>query len=82
MKLKSRIPLIFILLINLINFYFIIDLSKYHEMISYVENEGERITSLKETVSIFMFTSLINLLFVSIVFMKSMIFSKKETKQY
>lgn|GEM_PF-4100749 len=51
-------------------------------MISYVENEGERITSLKETVSIFMFTSLINLLFVSIVFMKSMIFSKKETKQY
>lgn len=77
MKLATKIPLIFIILVNLVNLYFIIDLSNYDEMISYVKNEGEKITSPKETVLVFLFTSLTNLLFVCIVFMRSLIFSSK-----
>lgn len=73
MKLKSKISLIFVIFLNLVNLYFIIELSTYDEMLSYVENEGEKITSLDKTVAVFMFTSMINLLFVCIVFMKSTI---------
>ncbi|MBA9073600.1 hypothetical protein GGR22_001726 [Flavobacterium gossypii] len=77
MKLATKIPLIFIILVNVVNLYFIIDLSNYDEMISYVKNEGEKISSPKETVLVFLFTSLTNLLFVCIVFMRSIIFSSK-----
>ncbi|WDO14042.1 hypothetical protein MH928_04930 [Flavobacterium sp. WW92] len=77
MKLAAKIPLIFIILVNVVNLYFIIDLSNYDEMISYVKNEGEKISSPKETVLVFLFTSLTNLLFVCIVFMRSIIFSSK-----
>lgn len=73
MKLKNNISLIIIIFVNLINLYFIIELSNYDEMLSYVENEGEKITSLEKTVIVFMFTSTINLLFVCIVFMKNAI---------
>lgn len=61
----------------MVNLYFIIELSNYDEMISYVENEGEKISSPKKAVVVFLFTSLTNLLFVCIVFMKSIIFSSK-----
>ncbi|MNS75852.1 hypothetical protein CLV94_1691 [Flavobacterium endophyticum] len=77
MKLATKIPLIFIILVNVVNLYFIIDLSNYDEMISYVKNEGEKISSPKKTVLVFLFTSLTNLLFVCIVFMRSIIFSSK-----
>lgn len=77
MKLATKIPLILIIIVNLINLYFIIELSNYDEMISYVKNEGEKITSPRKTVTIFLFTALINLLFVCIVFMRSLIFSNK-----
>lgn len=77
MKLTIKIPLLFIIVINIVNLYFIIELSNYDEMISYVKNEGEKITSPKKTVLVFLFTSLTNLLFVCIVFMRSIIFSSK-----
>ncbi|KQS46415.1 MULTISPECIES: hypothetical protein [Flavobacterium] len=77
MKLTTKIPLIFIIVINLINLFFIIELSNYDEMISYVKNEGEKITSPRKTVIVLLFTALINLLFVCIVFMRSLIFSHK-----
>jgi hypothetical protein len=75
MKLSTKIPLIFIILVNTVNLYFIIDLSSYDEMISYVESEGEKITNPQETVLVFLLIGTTNLLFVCIVFMKSIIFS-------
>ncbi|TPD68521.1 hypothetical protein [Flavobacterium microcysteis] len=77
MKLTTKIPLILIIIVNLINLYFIIELSNYDEMISYVKNEGEKINSPRKMVTIFLLTALINLLFVCIVFMRSLIFSNK-----
>ena len=77
MKLTIKIPLIFIIIVNIINLYFIIEFSDYDEMISYVKNEGEKITSPKKTVIVFLFTGLTNLLFVCIVFMRGIIFSNK-----
>ncbi len=73
MNLKNKISLIFVIFLNIVNLYFIVELSSYDEMLSYVENEGEKITSLDKTVAVFMFTSMINLLFVCIVFLKNTI---------
>ena len=67
---------LFVLLIifNIICLYFIIDLSNYDGMVSYLKNGGEKFTNPRQTAMVFLITCLANLLFISATLMKNIIF--------
>lgn len=76
MKIKSLyIACIILLAVNCLELYLIIELSGYAELVSYGAN-GELLTeSPYKMVIVCMITGVSNLLFVSAVFMRSIIFS-------
>ncbi len=73
MKLLKNIIYLFIILLNIVSLYLIIDLSNYDEMVSYLKNGDEKFTNTRETALVFLFTCIVNLLFITINFMKSLI---------
>lgn len=75
-NIKNLLHIVLILL-NITCLYLIIELSNYDEMISYLKNGGEKLANPRHTAVVFLFTCIINLLFVCIVWMKNLIFSPK-----
>jgi hypothetical protein len=73
MKLKYIIYLLLIIC-NVVSLYMIIDLSNYDEMIGYLENGSEKFDNPRQTAIVFLFTCIINLLFISANFMRSVLF--------
>lgn len=72
---KMRYFLFVILILsNIICLYFIIDLTNYDGMISYLKNGSEKFTSPRQTAMVFLITCLANLLFISATLMKNLIF--------
>ncbi|MNK01414.1 hypothetical protein D3C87_192120 [compost metagenome] len=71
---------VFLIMCNVICLYFIIDMSNYDGMISYLQNGSEKLTSPRQTALVFLFTCMANLLFISASLMKSIIFSDSNKK--
>lgn len=69
--------LIFLLILNLVCLYLVIDLAGYGEMINYLNDGNKGFRSPRQISFIFFFTCMVNLLFISAVLMKSIIFSDK-----
>lgn len=66
--------LILLIILNIVCLYLIIDLANYDEMISYLKNGGAKFTNPRQTAFVFFFTGMFNLLFISAILMKSIIF--------
>lgn len=76
MKPIKRILYLLIIILNIICIYLVIDFSNYDEMVGYLKNGSEKIANPKQTALVFLFTCIVNLLFICANFMKSLIMSK------
>ena len=60
---------------NIVSLYLIIDMSNYDEMVSYLKNGEEKFSSPRQIVFVYLITCLGNLLFISALLMRSIVFS-------
>jgi len=66
----------FILIVaNVTSLYLIIDLSNYDELVSYLQNGSQKLQNPRQIAFVFFVTCMANLLFVSAMVMKSIVFS-------
>ena len=76
MKIKPVYFFYLLLMIsNIVSLYLIIDMSNYDEMVSYLKNGEEKFSSPRQIAFVYLVTCVCNLLFVSAILMKNIIFS-------
>jgi hypothetical protein len=76
MKIKPAYAFYTLLMVsNIVSLYFIIDMANYDEMVSYLKNGEEKFSSPRQVVVVYLITCLGNLLFISALLMRSIVFS-------
>jgi len=76
MKIKSAYLFYMMLMIsNIVSLYLLIDMANYDEMVSYLKNGEEKFSSPRQVVIVYLVTCLGNLLFISALMMRSIVFS-------
>lgn len=76
MKVKPTYVFYTLLMIsNIVSLYLIIDMANYDEMVSYLKNGEEKFSSPRQVVVVYLVTCLGNLLFISALMMRSIVFS-------
>lgn len=82
MRKIKYIPFIFLIVINLITIYLLIDLSNYDELTAYLKTGDIKYSSPKKTAWIASLVVVFNLFFVCVAFMKEIMFPSTKSKTF